>query len=401
MILLRLSPPNLSPIKNDTNVSLTKDSIHCNFDASNFSISTNKNSTSNKHQILDIMKTKLTLLVITLLFSSNLLAQKIVALHSPVNGVQYFSDDNPLQSAYEAAEIAGDTLYLPGGSMAPPAKFEKKLVIYGAGHYEEATTATYKTIISGNVILSEEASGFHLEGVKISGQIQFDNNESINDVTIKRCKINSNGIYVAGDRTNPSENNTFVENVISGLNYIDNLTNSMFFNNIIEGSVGSARNLIFLNNVFNYSYYYSNTVSYANNCMFKNNIFLEESASLCGGSGSSTWSHNIFCNTSGTIPSLGVDPILDSNYILTRADVLVDQSDGIFDYTDDYHLQAGAGLPTYPGDDGYETGIYGGFYPWKNFSIPVNPHVSSKTISSTSDTSGNIQVDINVHAQDR
>lgn len=336
--------------------------------------------------------------LILLLSTSTLQAQKVVALHSPVNGVQYFSDDNPLQSAYAAAEVAGDTIYLPGGSMTPPAKFEKKLVIYGAGHYPSATTATFKTILSGNVVLSEEASGFHLEGVNVSGFIQFEYNESVNDVTIKRCKINSYGIYVDGNRTNPAENNTFVENVISSLTYLNNLTNSMFFNNIIEERVGNARNLIFLNNVFNYGNYYS-SVAYANNCMFKNNIFLNSNNSVCLGAGASTWSHNIFCNSSGTTPTLGTDPILIDNYNMDRADVLVNQTGNTFDYAHDYHLQAGAAANL--GDDGYETGIYGGFYPWKDYSIPVNPHISSKTISPTSDANGNIHVDINVHAQDR
>jgi len=347
------------------------------------------------------MKTKLTLFLIALIFSFSIHAQKVVALHSPVNGIQYFSGDNPLQDAYAAAEVAGDTIYLPGGSMYPPTKFEKQLVIYGAGHYEDGTTATFKTIISGGVNLSEEASGFYLEGVRISGAVRFDTNQSVNDVTIKRCKIESWGIRADGDRTHPAENNTFTENIISGLGYIDNLTNSMFFNNIIEGRITSVRNLIFLNNVMLYSYEYYNVMDYANNCMFKNNIFLKENNKISGGAGSSTWSHNIFCNTSGTTPNLGTDPILIDNYMLTRATVLINQSGASFDYAHDYHLQAGAGLPDYPGDDGYETGIYGGFYPWKDYSIPVNPHISSKNISPTSDENGNIQIDINVHAQDR
>jgi len=350
------------------------------------------------------MKTKLTFLVLTLLFSSALFAQKVVALHSPTNGVQYFNDDNPLQSAYAAAEVAGDTIYLPGGSMTPPATFEKQLVIYGAGHYPSATTATFLTKISGTVILSQEASGFHLEGVNIIGDIIFDANESVNDVTIKRCQFGTSyGIYVIGDRTNPAENNTFVENVIYTMYNIDNLINSMFFNNIIEHTITSARNLIFINNLFLYSYPSSSTsqvILYANNCMFKNNIFLQENNNICEGAGASTWTNNMFC-TSTTTPALGTDPILIDNYFVTRAAVLVNQIGNSFDYTHDYHLQAGMGLPIYPGDDGYETGIYGGFYPWKDASIPVNPHISSKTISPTSDINGMIQVDINVHAQDR
>ena len=350
-----------------------------------------------KNNIINKLKT--IILFIALFFSFVLVAQKVVVLHSPTNGVQYFSDDNPLQSAYAAAEISGDTIYLPGGSMAQPTRYEKSLVIYGAGHHPIATTATFKTILSGTTLLSDEADGFHLEGVEISGNLFFDANESVNNVTIKRC--NFNFLSVNGDRTNPAENNTFTENVIYEMHSysIDNLTNSMFFNNIIEGRVGNARNIIFLNNTFLFSGNGINTVNYANNCVFKNNIFLQEYTYLCSGLGASTWSHNIFCNTSLTTPTLGLDPILINNYNMLRADVLINQTGAYFDYTHNYNLTPAALLNL--GDDGLETGIYGGFYSWKDQSIPVNPHISSKTISSTSDTNGMIQVNINVHAQDK
>jgi len=345
------------------------------------------------------MKLKLFLFILSVLFGVSVFAQKVVALHSPTNGIQYFTDDNPLQSAYAAAEVVGDTIYLPGGSMTPPSRFEKSIVIYGAGHYPTATDATLKTIISGTVVLDAEADGFHLEGVNISGVIQFVHSESVNNVTIKRCKFNS--LHINGDRTNPAENNTFIENTWSG-SWIENLTNSMFVNNIIASGTTQARNLIYLNNIFLHSDTSGSityTISYANNCMFKNNIFLHERANICSGVGASTWINNVFCNTSLITPNLGLDPILVDNYNMLRADVLINQTGALFDYAHDYHLTAAALLNL--GDDGLQVGIYGGFYEWKDYSIPVNPHISSKTISQTSDASGMIQVNINVHAQDR
>ncbi len=347
------------------------------------------------------MKTKFTLLVLAICFSSTNYAQKIVALHSPTNGVQYFNDDYSFQTAYTAA-VVGDTIYLPGGTNIPPARFEKQLTIFGAGYHPDATTATYPTKISGNFTLSDEADGFYLEGVEITGSLVYDSNESVNDVTIKRCKINSS-LSMPGDRTNPAENNNFIENIIPSLG-VDNLINSMFFNNIIERT-GYLRNLVFLNNIFLYSTTSSSTyevIYYANNCMFKNNVFLQENGNICEGLGTSTWANNIFChpNNASTSPTgLGTDPTIgeDGNYYVVRADVLVNQTGTAFSYDHDYHLQdATINL----GDDGSENGIYGGFYPWKDYSIPINPHISSKSISPTTDTNGMIQVDINVHAQD-
>jgi len=346
------------------------------------------------------MKTKISLLIIAVLFGINTQAQKIVALHT-ATGVQFFSDDNPLQSAYTAA-TDNDTIYLPGGSFAPPAKFEKKLRIIGVGHYPSATTATFPTIISGNINLSDEADGFYLEGVKITRSIVFDSNESINNVVIKRCLIDYNygGISINGDRTNPSENCIFQENIFHGID-ARNLLNSTLFNNIIEDRINEARSLTILNNIFLYSYYRYPAIGYANGCMIKNNVFLKDTRNdIVGGAGQSTYSHNIFAYTGTSDLGLGTDPITDNNYTMTRADILVNQTGGDFDYTNDYHLTATA--QANPGDDGTDCGIYGGFYPWKDESIPGTPHISSKNISNTTDNAtGTIHIDINVHAQDR
>lgn len=351
------------------------------------------------------MKTKFTLLLLAICFSSTIYAQKVVALHSPTNGVQYFNSDTAFQEAYDAS-IAGDTIYLPGGTHFPPSVFEKQLTIFGAGHYPNATTATFATKISGNVNLSEEADGFYLEGVEITLDLNLETNESVSSITIKRCTWRN--VNNVGDATNASVNNIFIENVFNSLNDVRNMRSSTFLNNIIEGGDTpyhpfryEITDLSFLNNLILYSdatgAIYPPIYVGARNCLFKNNIFLMEGNTISAGNGSSTWVNNIFC-TSSTTPTLGLDPTLVNNYFMARANVLVNQTGGVFNYDDDFHLQPGAAANL--GDDGTVTGIYGGFYPWKDSSIPINPHISSKIISGASDTNGNIQIDINVHAQD-
>lgn len=352
------------------------------------------------------MRTRFTFLMLTaFLFSISIQAQKVVALHSPTNGVQYFNSDTAFQEAYDAA-ISGDTIYLPGGTHFPPSVFEKQLTIFGTGHYPDATTATFATKISGNITLSDEADGFYLEGVNITGNFILQSNESINNITVKRCKWGL--LYSEGDATNECVNNMFIENVISCIFDVRNMRSSTFLNNIIEGNDGYraiyqyVTDLSFLNNLFLYSdvtsTIYPPIASGAGNCLFKNNIFLQELSTICGGNGSSTWINNIFCTTNVTEPTLGLDPTTVDNYIMDRASVLVNQTGDTFSYDDDFHLQSAAAANL--GDDGTETGIYGGFYPWKDSSIPINPHIVSKTISGASDASGNIQIDINVQAQD-
>ncbi len=340
------------------------------------------------------MKLRILLSLVSIFFTGIMNAQIVVALHSPTNGVQYFSDDKPFQTAYEAA-VDNDTIYLPGGSFAPPTYIEKKLVIYGVGHYESASSATRITTISGNMYLADGASGTHLEGLLITSSLRFKDNQSINNVVVKRCNIKQT-IYIKGSLTTPSESVVFIENVLPGLD-ISNLKNSIFYNNIVQGTINRSVNITFLNNIFLYNNY-GYVFGYASNSLFKNNIFIRTylSERICSGAGASTWSYNFFTNAN---PTLGANSTSTNNYQMVLADIFVNQNGTSFSYDDDYHLQADAA--TKLGDDGKEVGIYGGFHPWKEESIPVIPHISSSNINSTSTEDGKLHIDITVKAQDR
>jgi len=343
------------------------------------------------------MKTIFSLAFIVLCSTLTLNAQKVVALHSPTNGTQYFNESGAFVEAYEAA-VVGDTIYLPGGTHTPPSVFDKQLTIFGAGHHPEGTTATFKTTISGQVIIGENADGFHLEGVNITSDLYLGSpgtDMSVNDVVIKRCKWGN--LRVPGS-TNTSYNNAFVENIFTSIYDGSNLRSSSFFNNIIVSGNRNASltDLYLSNNVFLYEdisgYIYGGFTF--NNCVLQNNIFVNQGSELSYGA-DSTFENNIFCH--GT-PSLGTDPTLVNNYYMTRSEVLVDQTGSTFDYEHDYHLQPTAASNL--GTDGTETGIYGGAYSWKDYSIPSNLHIVSKTISGASDASGQIQVNITVEVQD-
>ncbi len=80
-----------------------------------------------------------------------------------------------------------------------------------------------------------------------------------------------------------------------------------------------------------------------------------------------------------------------------RDNFFVDQEGAVFDYTHDYHLQSPA---QYVGTDGTQVGIYGGMHPFKEGSVPMIPHVISKSISHSIDAEGKLQVEIEVSAQD-
>ena len=134
------------------------------------------------------MKKQTLLTLMVAIATSVTINAQTIALQSST-GSQLFKGQTALADAYTAASNA-DTLYLSGHTFAPPSAFDKQLTVIGAGHYVDSTLATGKTFISGSVILSENADGFYLEGVEITGGLYFTSNASVNNVVIKRCKVN-------------------------------------------------------------------------------------------------------------------------------------------------------------------------------------------------------------------
>lgn len=349
------------------------------------------------------MKTKILSTLVLVLYSVYFFAQNaVVALHSPTNGVQFFNNANPVIAAYNAA-IPGDTIYIPGGSFVNPSIYAKKLTIYGAGHFPAATVATLPTRLTGNFIINGDADGLHLEGVELPNGLSFSTNHAVQNVLIKRNRIYADLIVAQNNGMLTSDNNYFIENVISQASNLNNLINSNFINNIIECRVLNVTQLIFLNNLFlcNETYYNLHaTIHNANSCLFKNNIFVKTSDNQINLShnSSSTWSHNIFCLET---PNLGFSPVLVNNYMgVVRANLFVNQTGDTFNYTHDYRLQAGA-LAAYIGDDTTQVGIYGGISPFKDMSVPINPHISTANISNQTNANGMLNVNIQVQAQTR
>jgi hypothetical protein len=61
-----------------------------------------------------------------------------------------------------------------------------------------------------------------------------------------------------------------------------------------------------------------------------------------------------------------------------------------------YHL---TNPGNYAGTDGKQVGIYGGSFPYKEGAVPSPPHVRSKTIASSTDGQGKLNVQITTSAQ--
>jgi hypothetical protein len=112
------------------------------------------------------------------------------------------------------------------------------------------------------------------------------------------------------------------------------------------------------------------------NCIFNNNLFVQNINFPIG-------------------TNLGSNNIVNQN----PSSIFINQSGTTYNYEQNYHLQ-----PTCPGKnagtDGTDIGVYGGMFPWKDGSLPPNPHVQYKNIQQSTDQNGNLNVNIKVAAQD-
>ncbi len=332
-------------------------------------------------------------LVILLFFvvPLSLTAQRVVALHN-TSGASMYSSTNPFVDAYNDA-VDGDTIYLPGGAFTPPTLIDKQLTIIGAGYHPDSTTATFPTLISAQVSLGENADNCHIEGIEFGSHFLIENQASVNNLIVKRCKINGN-FQVQGNLTTPCTNFGIVESIFESRVYGDNLTNSSFNNCFFTDQLIRSNSNVVKNSIFfriGSSGTYVSTDS--ENTTYSNNIFVGSSGYVISGTGNIIY-NNIFEDDS---PILGGSPITNGNYYdIPQVDIFVNQTGNTFDYAHDYQLQSPA---TYQGTDGTPVGVYGGVFPYKAGAVPFNPHIRFKNIAPQTDNNGELSIEVHVGAQ--
>ncbi len=332
------------------------------------------------------------ILGIASLFVAITINAQTIALHSST-GVQIIKGNTALATAYTAAQN-GDTLYLSGHTFTPPAAFDKKLMIFGAGHYVDSTLATGKTIINGNFVLNENADLFYLEGVEIVSSILITTNHSVNNVTIKRCKIN--GTFSAeGDLSNPTTNLALINNVFVGNIDLLNAQNVLISNNIIDGGILNTNGNLINNNIILgapiYCGWGCSMTFLGDNNQLNNNYFSNVYLTTSNGN---TFRNSLCASNS---PNYGANPTIINSYVnVPTSSAFVNFTGSTFSYLSNFHLQNPA---TYVGTDGTQVGIYGGTFPYKEGAVPLNPHIQIKNIASTTDANGNLQIQIQVGAQ--
>ncbi|NLA23462.1 MAG: hypothetical protein GX879_00695 [Bacteroidales bacterium] len=334
---------------------------------------------------------KLTILCLCLALGSLLNAQ-IIALHHE-GETQIFNGNTAFVQAYEASQ-AGDTLYFSGGTYFPPSKIDIQLTLFGAGHYQDSTLVTGKTIISGSIKLKEGANNFYIEGIAISDKIEIDNNSPITGLSVKRCYV-SNGFNFPGDRTTLSSNIAIIGSIFGNSDFIN--TSNVLVSNSIISRVNNSHGNQFRNNIMLASFIYTSRLfNNSNNNFIANSIIKIEgsgSSNIISGDGNQFY-NNVFNDAN---PSYGSNPTLSDNIAnVNMDDVFVNQTGVDFDYSHDYHLQDDE---LYLGTDGTQVGIYGGIFPYKEGAVPINPHFVKNTTSNTTNDDGDLPVRIIIKAQ--
>ncbi len=289
-----------------------------------------------------------------------------------------------------------DTIYIPGGVYSftyGAITINKELHLIGPGHYPDSSAATGIAHLNATITLTNGANnssftGFYLNGNFFSGET--DANEDVDNITISRCNISSINLSRLSTYWLISE--SVIRDFLAGFSISVSPSpfaqNNLFSNNIISNSKYFGPNTEFRNNLF-----ISASSNYFDGCLFKNNIFVNSPTTII----SCKFENNLFFS-GFSLPdgSIGSYNIISQ----TSANTFINQTSDDFSYSQDYHLKS-TSLGKNAGKDGTDIGIYGGAFPWKEGSIPFNPHFQQVQVSPKTDANGNLNVNIKVAAQER
>ena len=347
------------------------------------------------------MKLKFILIAVTLsLLADSLNSQNLITVQNGGEPEFYLQVDDAIINSFD-----GDTIYIPGGSWNITQPINNRLHLIGVGYHPDSTHATFQTTLIGNLQLQAGSSYSSVTGIYLNGSIYNIDNPVI-FFTASRCHF-SNGITL----NQLCSDFAFYENIIDGYLTVnsdpDTLFNFSFFNNIINAIFSNNQRAVFFNSVFRNNVFLNGTSCFYGCypciiCSFsviENNVFKGISsgygASLLSGASNSIFNNNLFVEgiTFPLATNVGSNnlSVQDPNSIFINGYLAILECD--------YHLQSNCPGKN-SGTDGTDIGIYGGSFPWKEGSIPFNPHFQSVSIPGTTDQNGNLNVNIKVAAQD-
>lgn len=255
-----------------------------------------------------------------------------------------------------------DKIYLPGGYFSYAGVLEKPLHIIGTG-FQDGMNVFGRTVINGDFSLNDLSNGSVFEGFYLAGNFVGYN---VSSITIKRC--NFNGITENGTWNNCHFVNCVGRgNIYLGQGFVGNGVSNLIENSIIY-YVAYAQYSTFSNCIIE-------NVHASDNVLLKNNVLYRSDCEILSISTNVIMNNNlVLSGCIGTGYNGGI--LSESNTIgfNSIADVFVSAASFVFNPTYNFQLLA-ASPGNNAGTDGTNIGIFGGNYPWKVGSLPINPNI--------------------------
>jgi hypothetical protein len=219
------------------------------------------------------MKTLLSLFF-SLAFVVSLSAQGLIVVQNDTSTRTFYTIPEAV-----AAAVDGDYVYIPGGTFQVSSlTINKTLNIIGAGHVPEATAATGRTVINGNIHFMGGSDFSLLQGIFHDGEIWIGHGTASDGITVSnillsRCNLKT--LYFSSNAYSASS--TSAQNIMAKdciFRYmVDckfNNRGHIFSNCIFQERIANIAGGITINNsIFLHSNPLNNVASTSfNNCIF-------------------------------------------------------------------------------------------------------------------------------------
>lgn len=302
-----------------------------------------------------------------------------------------------------AAAQSGDKLYFSGGVFVAPLGItvNKPLHFIGAGINPDSANVTgmttWATGGSTKITITTGASGSTFTGINFNpgGDVRYGTSAADDDPTrliFQRCAFSrpvSLG-FAEGASSSSSFNECIFRYTLSGMAGTAVITNCIFDGATV--SLFRPSGLFLRNSIVLGARLQNSEHGVVQNCVFTyNGAPLWQVAGIqisnCLITGAEMFSNSGLSNQ-------------ESNNIHGQAasSIFVNETDGIYDFDDDLHL-APASPGVSAGNDGTDVGIYGSGSPYKEGVVPYNPHYQAATINGSTNSAGELPVNIRMTAQ--
>lgn len=344
-------------------------------------------------------------IIILLSVRANSFCQNVIAVEHLGTSTFYQNLDSALNHAEN-----GDMVYLPPATFSIGSTLITKGVhLVGAGCNFDSSAATGVTMFVGNLHICTGSDNGSLEGIYVNGGLTFGYSGTVdgtvNNYSIRRCVL-QNGLclrYNCGS-TAPVTNILITENIIKGAVSLGSAQQVEVSKNIIEHQVSEVNgNTLITNNVFLFACGPEFNFQNINAASIQNNIFAAvycnviASYQLQSGGSGNLYQNNIFIGPAALIPGGNISS--NNFFDVSHDSIYVYQTGQLYDITHNYHLRPTC-IGKNAGTDGTDIGIYGTASPKKEGEVPYNPHIQYKAIPASTNSQGNLNINIKVKAQD-